>query len=341
VHPYYYIRNYYGGIATIPYRCLLPRGLDGILVIGLGISAHVDAIPSVRMQPDMQNLGYAAGVAAAEAAKMGGSTRSIDVRVLQKRLLAKGCLTPEAASGRDSWPIPDNRVHAAVRRLIEKDYEGLAEIMAAWDRARALLERAVRSETSPEARLRCAHVLGMMGAPAGADVLLEKVRSITRLDTESIDRYFPCVTWLDSYIIALGRTRDSRAVPVLLEKLPLLNEENGGRLSHYRAFCEAFEYLGAREAARPLAELLKLCGLDAPVITPEQVLREQRVRGKGGLRNLILARVCYRCGDWQGIARRVLEAYTRDVRGVYARHARAVLSHQPGAPTRPDGWLGL
>ena len=50
-----------------PYRCLLPKGMDGILVIGIGLSAHCDAIPSIRMQPGVQNLGYAAGVAAAMA----------------------------------------------------------------------------------------------------------------------------------------------------------------------------------------------------------------------------------------------------------------------------------
>ncbi|MCX5685118.1 MAG: FAD-dependent oxidoreductase, partial [Planctomycetota bacterium] len=53
--------------AYVPYRCLLPKGLDGILVVGIGFSAHRDATPITRMQPDLHNLGYAAGVAAAMA----------------------------------------------------------------------------------------------------------------------------------------------------------------------------------------------------------------------------------------------------------------------------------
>ena len=56
---------------NVPYRCCLPKGLEGILVGGLGLSAHRDALPLVRMQPDMQNLGYALGVAAATSAKSG------------------------------------------------------------------------------------------------------------------------------------------------------------------------------------------------------------------------------------------------------------------------------
>ena len=55
----------------IPYRAMLPKGLDGLLVTGLSISAHRDAVPLIRMQPDIQNGGYAAGVAAAMAAEAG------------------------------------------------------------------------------------------------------------------------------------------------------------------------------------------------------------------------------------------------------------------------------
>ena len=50
---------------NVPYCCLLPKDLDGILVTGLGVSAHRDAMPVIRMQADIQNQGYAAGVAAA------------------------------------------------------------------------------------------------------------------------------------------------------------------------------------------------------------------------------------------------------------------------------------
>ena len=40
----------------------------------------------------------------------------------------------------------------------------------------------------------------------------------------------------------------------------------------------------------------------------------------------ILARALYRCGDFKGIARKTLEAYSKDLRGHYALHARAVLA---------------
>jgi len=46
------------------------------------------------------------------------------------------------------------------------------------------------------------------------------------------------------------------------------------------------------------------------------------------LREIMLARALYRCGDHQGVGRAILEQYRRDLRGPYARHAAAVLSEK-------------
>ncbi|MCP4639784.1 MAG: FAD-dependent oxidoreductase [bacterium] len=341
IHPYYLINNYYGGIAYTPYRCLLPKGLDGILVTGLAVSAHRDATPSIRMQPCMQNLGYAAGCAAASAARMNGKTRSVDVRKLQEHLVAIKCLTPEVPAHQDSFPLPDQAVRDAVQHLVGTDYTGLAVIMASWDRAAALLREAYASASTPEGKLRCAHVLGVMGDPAGFDTLAEVVASTEKYDAENIDVYFPGVTWLDSYIIALGRTRDRRATPIVLDKLRLLGtDKDSDKFSHYRAVCEALEQLGDSTATEPLGQLLKRCG-EAERAATDEAKATGVTRGRNGVRNLIMARVLYRCGDWENVGRNVLEVYAKDLRGVYARHARAVLKLDPGESTRPEGWLGL
>ena len=44
------------------------------------------------------------------------------------------------------------------------------------------------------------------------------------------------------------------------------------------------------------------------------------------LRELMLARALYRCGDYNGLGRRILVVYRDDLRGHYATHARAVLA---------------
>jgi len=329
VHPFYMINNWHGGMTYTPYRCLLPKGLDGILVIGVGLSAHCDAIPSIRMQPGVQNLGYAAGVAAAMAAQAGTPTRDIDLRALQEHLVSNGCLIPQVLKHSDSFPLPDFQVEAAVCKLAEKDYSGLGAIMASEDRSIPMIQEAYRNAiASTEVKLRCAHVLGMLGDATGVETLIARVRDTKEFDEERIDTYFPWVTWLDSYIIALGRTRDARALQPLLEKLALLGKGNGSRVSHYRALALAFEALRDLTAAKPLGEAMKKLGIQGMAVTETAGLTAGK-RSRSGQRDLTLARVLYRLGDHEGIGKTILEQYARDVRGHYARHAQAVLREGP------------
>jgi hypothetical protein len=329
VHPFYMINNWRGGMTYTPYRCLLPKGLEGILVIGLGISAHCDAIPSVRMQPDVQNLGYAAGVAAAMAAQGRVPAREIDLKRLRQHLVGNGCLTPEVLEHSDSFPLPDGQVTAAVRRLAQQDYSGLGAIMAGEDRSIPMMQQAYGNPaTSAEGKLRCAHVLGMLGDGTGAETLIAKLCATTQFDEERIDVYFPWVTWLDSYIIALGRTRDPRALEPLLDKLALLGQDSRSRVSHSRALALAFEALGDAAAAKPLAEAMQRLDIRGMAVTGTAEPAAQD-RGKSGQLDLTLARVLYRLGDHEGIGKAILEQYARDVRGHYARHAQAVLKEGP------------
>ena len=329
VHPFFMINNWRGGMTYTPYRCLLPKGLDGILVIGVGLSAHCDAIPSIRMQPGVQNLGYAAGLAAALSAKATVPTRDIDLKALQAHLVSDACLTPQVLKHKDSFPLPDSQVKAAVRTLAQKDYSGLGAIMAAEDRSLPMIEAAYRSaSTSAEGKLRCAHVLGMLGNATGVEILIAKVRATKEFDEDRIDTYFPWVTWLDSYIIALGRTRDARALEPLLEKLALLGKGKGSRESHHRALALAFEALRDRAAAKPLGEAMKKLGIQGMAVTETADLTASQ-RSKSGQRDLTLARVLYRLGDHEGIGKRILQQYARDIRGHYARHAQAVLKDGP------------
>jgi len=46
------------------------------------------------------------------------------------------------------------------------------------------------------------------------------------------------------------------------------------------------------------------------------------------LRELILARALYRCGDYKEIGKTILKEYAHDLRGHYARHARDILKEQ-------------
>jgi hypothetical protein len=62
----------------IPYRCLLPRGIDGLLVAGRCISADYYAEASLRLMHTCMALGQAAGTAAALSIEQGISPRQLD-----------------------------------------------------------------------------------------------------------------------------------------------------------------------------------------------------------------------------------------------------------------------
>jgi len=74
----------------IPFRCLLPRGLDQILVAGRCISVDHVAHGSTRNTPACALTGQAAGTAAALSAKTGTPVRGLDISTLQRRLREAG-----------------------------------------------------------------------------------------------------------------------------------------------------------------------------------------------------------------------------------------------------------
>lgn len=78
-------RDYY-----TPYRALVPREVEQLLVAGRHYSATVAAQRMSREIPPCMAMGEAAGVAAAEALNSGGLVRNIDVARVQRELRARG-----------------------------------------------------------------------------------------------------------------------------------------------------------------------------------------------------------------------------------------------------------
>jgi hypothetical protein len=75
----------------IPYRSLLPKSVDGLLVAGRAISATHEAQSSTRVIPISMAQGQAAGTAAALAARKNVNPREVDIHELQELLIADGC----------------------------------------------------------------------------------------------------------------------------------------------------------------------------------------------------------------------------------------------------------
>ena len=321
-----------GLTGNVPYRALMPKNYDGILVTGLGISAHGDAMPVLRMQPDVQNQGYAAGKAAAMAAESGTTVRKIDVKKLQKHLVDKGIIPAGMLAASDSYPIGPEKMQTAVKNIGD-NYKGISLILTDPETAIPELQKAWQKAESEGSKLRYAHVLGMLNDGTGAETLVdavEKAKWDKGWNFKGMGQYGATTSPLDNLVIALGRTGDKRGIDVVIAKLKQLSVSS--EFSHCRAVAVALEISGDARAAKPLADFLQQDEVMGHAFTDihDTIERSPNNRNDNStrqksLRELILARALYRCGDHNGLGEKILKEYSRDLRGLYARHAKAVL----------------
>ncbi len=319
VHPYFMVRpprppensrhQYWG---YLPYRCLLPAGLEDLLVIGLGMSLHRDALPILRMQPDLQNSGYAAGVAAAMAVKAGCTARQIDVRALQKHLVAIGNLKDEVLTQEDSYPLASEKIQAAVRGLTN-DFLGIEVVMARPDMAIPLLRQAYAG-TIGAAKLTYAEALGLLGDGTGLPLLLtEAERRATQKDFPVQHDKAGKVIMPDDVVKllwALAQTHDPRTVGVLCQ---LAESAGPTQFNRFRPCVIGLGALGDPAAAPTLAKLMQ-----PALAKPEP-----------SINLLMLAVALYRCGDQDGLAKQTLEKIAASPNGPFAELAWQVLSSKP------------
>lgn len=74
----------------IPYRCLLPKHIDGLVLSGRCISGTSEAHGSYRTQGGIMGIGQAAGVAAALSALSNVQPRQMEVEQIQQKLISFG-----------------------------------------------------------------------------------------------------------------------------------------------------------------------------------------------------------------------------------------------------------
>ncbi|MEI7832837.1 MAG: FAD-dependent oxidoreductase [bacterium] len=289
----------------VPYRCLLPKGWDDVLVVGLGMSAHRDAMPIVRMQPDMQNQGYAAGVAAAMSVKAGVTPRQVDVKALQHHLVEVGNIKAEVLTQTDSYPLPDDRVQAAIGSMVT-DYKDVEVLLAQPEKSLPLLRKAYEGAAGAP-KVTYATVLGLMGDSTGVPTLLEAVKTAVAPEQGRI-------------IAALGAAHDRRAIPALVVLL--------GQRGTLKVAADALGQIGDPEAATPLAACITaLSQKPATPKTPAVKLPTTVYTKNPNLLTSIWA--LWRCGDKDNLAKTMLESIAAEDTGLYAQMAFKLLNERP------------
>lgn len=330
-------------LACVPLRALLPRGYDGILVTGLGISADRDAMPVLRMQACVQNQGFAAGLAAATCEA--GHVRDMDVATLQRQLIEAGVLEPGMDGAADSLPLDDAVINEAIAEAAH-DFTHLSRAFTLpREELAARVRQAYNTATDAEARLRYAHILGVLGDSTGAQTLNATVGE-TPWDEgwnyTGMGQFGESMSQLDRYIVALGGAGNAASTDVLLAKAEALPDT--AEFSHYRALSEAFCALGDPRAVPALEQLLQRPGVSGHAQADlgdrigdlTDVRQETRVRNRA-LIELHLARALVQLAPGHSEGTAILQRYARDQRATFARHAKAILDDRAKHIRRANG----
>lgn len=327
--------------ANVPYRALIPRDIDGVLVTGLGVSAHRDSLPLIRMQADVQNQGYAAGCAAAMSAQQQCGIRDISIKKLQQHLIEQECLENHQLLASDNFPLSQDVLAFMVNEEWDT-YRGISVMLGHARECKALIEDALAASDNTEQRLRYAHILCIQGDSKHAALLTDYLKNNDWDDGwnyKGMGQFGFSLSRIDTYIVALSRCADTAAAALIINKAQDL--ELPCDFSHARALALAAEHFHQRginvQSWIPvLREMLEHSDMHGfahtdlkavlAALTPDRC--ETAVRNRS-LREIVLARALWLLGDQDGQAADSLRDYAADMRGHFARHARALLAQAP------------
>lgn len=345
----------------IPYRAILPENLENILVVGKAISATHDALPAIRMQADLENLGGVAALAAAQAVRENVTPAAIDMRALQARLVEE-CILPPDTLTRELRPVaysddelrglidamPSDQPLIAYSDMELTDLFGgiipMVEVCCAGPRAIPLLETALEHASGARAVL-LAQALMLTGSAAGVPTLIDAVMS--HLQEDSLPPRAAHIRYTQlppdhgampeaAYLLySLSMVPDARAIPVWQRVIDLLGaarsedfyEEMRGVFYYVDVVCAAAERLAS---AQMIAPLKRLHGY--PLfhnLTAYGGFQPDFVQERLAYLELVIGRALARCGSPDGFV--VLISYLNDNRALLAEHAHSELTAITGA----------
>ena len=344
----------------IPYRALIPRDVENVIVTGKALSTTHDSFPAIRMQHDLENLGGIAALAAVQAIDDQVLVRDIPIRKFQKKLVGLGFLPARMV---DRIIKPRNYSKAELKEWIQqfdpdislKSFGNtkMSEIRTSRipfvevttspaEVAVPVLEEALQAN-SGKMQLRIALALAMHGADSGALVIFQEIES--QLSSVSLPK-------LKEHIEhSGGRTRtppDQGAAPICANLIYALGMTRS-ELCHFaielvsemfRAesvddfqikenglffYIDAVGYAAELTANRALIPSLQKLHAN-PFLNKRSLksgIEEHHVLERLSLMELILGRALARCGSGEGYE--VLIDYLDDMRAVLAEFAHNAL----------------
>ncbi len=173
----------------IPYRSLLPYGVDNLVVVAAVSATHV-AYSSLRMEPVFMMLGHAGGVAVDLARRDGTKAQDISIEKLQSRLTREGIpleapfrpVVDIKVKTRDPQPgepvefeVVDRHVQSPLSSILW-NFDGSGEVQATGRTARHTFNQASPAEVMVLVR----DEDGLVALPARLEVDLGEEASLNR-----------------------------------------------------------------------------------------------------------------------------------------------------------------
>jgi len=297
----------------VPYRSLLPKGIENLIVACRAISADHDAQMALRMQKTMEVIGEAAGIAAALSAKQGIPPRQLDPKKIQAILVQSGVLEPtvlDEGHYMEQPASPKPGLNELIGKLAEEDNsETIWQITRYGDEAVPKLLKLLSSDES-ELRFSAALALGILKRPEAAPelrrALTEKHRELA--DPKAVPRRIAAA-------ILLGMIGDREAVPELLR---ILSEPDID--PHSATFLiKALGRIGDPSCVDPIKEYVRSELPDIPVKLSGGVVRSSMRWSV----DIAAGQVLMKFGDPMG--EEIVRKYLNDPRSSVRRYARKVL----------------
>jgi hypothetical protein len=265
------------------------------------------------------------------------------VKTLQQHLVEQGIVPEHVLTDTDSFPIHDSVLELASHNVMF-GYGGLPFLFADPKRAKPYLLAKYKelsthsSGRDPEVSLVYAHILAVLGDPAGEDELIAWVQA-NRWNAKWREGLDAGGSRMGAYLLALGRAKSKKAVPAIEEKIrELVTADKAPSAAPCRIVALVSQMLGERVLAEPLAALL-----DAPQVAGHAIRFGAEIPPVPGYdsrssysqkekedvtREVNLAAALYRLGDKDGNGEAILRAYADDPRGFCANYARRVLAER-------------
>lgn len=164
----------------IPYRCVVPAGLEGLLISGKAFSQTQNAMQFTRMAADLTVLGYLTGQVAARLTNGDIASGSIDISSLQQEWFSKGYIPQEYAGKKagNFLDLPEEK-QSRIKNLASGKREYLYDccrLKAA--EAVPLLKEYFEKTVATDGKLLLAKALAWFGESLGNTLLADELNEL-------------------------------------------------------------------------------------------------------------------------------------------------------------------